>query len=173
MGFIAAMRSSYQVADVRGDLRSLPMLLRSRSFLIPTGLSIASFVVALVTVGTTNTITVLLVTLFLGPLPIGSIYAAGALAPKASWLMGGIASLIGTAGLILYALIGSSVVSGTAAPQLTDILYALSFYTVFGAVIGAGLGFYRRLLRAMNPTPDRPGTKAKPKPGTKAGARAH
>ncbi len=173
MGFIAAMRSSYQVADVRGDLRSLPMLLRSRSFLIPTGLSIASFVVALVTVGTTNTITVLLVTLFLGPLPIGSIYAAGALAPKASWLMGGIASLIGTAGLIAYALIGSSVVAGTAAPQLTDILYALSFYTVFGAVIGAGLGFYRRLLRAMNPTPDRPGTKAKPKPGTKAGARAH
>ncbi len=97
------------------------MLLRSRSFLIPTGLSIASFVVALVTVGTPNTITVLLVTLFLGPLPIGSIYAAGALAPKASWLMGGIASLIGTAGLIAYALIGSSVVAGTAAPQLTDI----------------------------------------------------
>jgi hypothetical protein len=173
LGFVAAMRSSYQVADVRGDLRSLPMLLRSRSFLIPAGLSLVSFVVALVTVNTPNTVTVLLVTLFLGPLPIGSIYAAGALAPKASWLMGGIASLIGTIGLVSYALIGTSVISGSASPQLTDVLYALSFYTVFGAVIGAGLGFYRRLLRAMNPTPERSGAKSKPKPGTKAGARAH
>jgi hypothetical protein len=72
----------------------------------------------------------------------------------------------------MYALIASSVSGSTGvSPQATDIAYALGFYTLFGGVIGAGLGFYRRLLKAMNPPVPRSGSK--PKPRTKAGARAH
>jgi len=168
--FLTALRTSYQVADVRGDLRALPELLRGRSFLIPAGLSLASTVMAIAI--PPNTITAIVVTLFLGPLPIGSIYAAGVLAPRASWLMGGIASFIGTLGLVLYALwaINVSGETGTA-PAVTDVAYALTFYTLFGGVIGAGLGYYRRLLKSMNPQGPRAGSK--PKPRSKAGARAN
>src|SRR4029077_10894759 len=77
MGFVAALRSSYQVADIRGDLRVLPELLRGRSFLLPAGLSVASVVVALVTVSSPNAITALVVTLFVGPLPIASVADGG------------------------------------------------------------------------------------------------
>jgi hypothetical protein len=168
--FLTALRTSYQIADVRGDLRELPGLIRGRSFLIPAGLSLASTVMAIAI--PPNTITAIVVTLFMGPLPIGSIYAAGVLAPRASWLMGAIASFVGTLGLVLYAVwaINVSGETGTA-PAVTDVAYALTFYTLFGGVIGAGLGYYRRLLKAMNPQGPRAGSK--PKPRSKAGARAN
>ena len=168
--FLTALRTSYQIADVRGDLRALPELMSGRSFLVPAGLSLASTVMAIAI--PPNSITAIVVTLFLGPLPIGSIYAAGVLAPRASWLMGGIASFIGTLGLVVYALwaINVSGETGTA-PAVTDVAYALTFYTLFGGVIGAGLGYYRRLLKAMNPQGPRGGSK--PKPRSKAGARAN
>jgi hypothetical protein len=168
--FLTALRTSYQIADVRGDLRALPGLIPGRSFLVPAGLSLASTVMAIAI--PPNSITAIVVTLFLGPLPIGSIYAAGVLAPRASWLMGAIASFIGTLGLVVYALwaINVSGETGTA-PAVTDVAYALTFYTLFGGVIGAGLGYYRRLLKAMNPQGPRGGSK--PKPRSKAGARAN
>ena len=161
MGLVAAFRLSYQVANVPSDLRALPTLLLGRSFLIPGALTLASVLIAIVSLNSPNVIASLVVTLFLGPLPIGSIYAAGVLAPRASSLMGALAAFMGTIGLIVVVLIGA-----TTTPGATDVLYALVFYTVFGAVIGAGLGFYRRLLRNMNPTPNRPVSKAK------AGARS-
>ena len=162
MPLFAAFRLAYQVADVRSDLRALPSLIRGRSFLIPGALTLASIVVALVSLNSANVVASLLVTLFLGPLPIGSIYAAGVLAPRAAYLMGAIAAFVGTLGLIAVVMIGTT--STTARPAAADIIYALVFYSIFGAVIGAGLGFYRRLLRHLNPTPNRPPAKAKANP---------
>ena len=158
VGFIAGLRSAYQIADVRADLRAFPTLLRGRSFLVPAGLSAASTIVALATVGVPNFISLLLVMLFLGPLPIGAIYAAGVLAPRASYLMGGAAAFVGTVGYVVLFLAASS-----SPLPLADAVYALVFYTFFGGLIGAGLGFYRRLLRAMNPNDGR-----RPAPGTRA-----
>ena len=37
----------------------------------------------------------------------------------------------------------------------------LATSVVFGLVIGAGLGYYRRLLRLMNPAPNRPSDRSK------------
>lgn len=156
MGLIPAFRLSYQVANVPSDIRALPSLILGRSFLVPFGLTVASVAIAVVSLNSANIVASLAVTLFLGPLPIGSIYAAGVLAPRASYLMGGLAAFMGTVGLILVVLIGA-----TTTPGATDVIYALVFYTIFGAVIGAGLGFYRRLLRNLNPTPNRPVAKAK------------
>lgn len=166
VGFLASLRSAYQVADVRADLRALPSLLRGRAFLVPAGLSVASTIVALVTIGTPNFIAALLVMLFLGPLPIGSIYTAGVLAPRASYLMGAIAAFVGTIGYVILFLTASSV-----ALPAADAAYALVFYTFFGGLIGAGLGFYRRLLRAMNPNDGRRGA-PRAKTSTKGGASA-
>ncbi|MHB8672493.1 MAG: hypothetical protein ACYDAK_02285 [Candidatus Limnocylindrales bacterium] len=165
-GFLGAFRSAYHVADIRGDLRALPGLVRGRAFLVSSGLIVATLVVAIATTGVPNAITALVVALFLGPLPIGAIYAAGALAPRASYLLGAIASFLGTLGLVVYA-----VTVTRSVPSIADVVYAFVFYTVFGGVIGAGLGFYRRLLRALNPTPNRRPSQ-RPRNGAKAGAKA-
>jgi hypothetical protein len=105
----------------------------------------------------------LLFALFLGPLPIGAIYAAGTLSPRASYLMGGIASFVGTLGYVSLAYVSAPVTTpDTGSPSLSVALVVVLQYTIFGAVIGAGLGFYRRLLRGMNPTAgQRPPSKAK------------
>ena len=165
LSFLSAFRSAYGVADIRADVRALPTLLRGRSFLVPGGLILATLVLAIATARIPNVVSALVVALFLGPLPIGAIYAAGALSSRASYLMGAIASFLGTLGLVIYAVI----VAGSV-PTLGDVVYAFVFYTVFGGVIGAGLGFYRRLLRALNPTAgQRP---PRPRPSTKASAKA-
>lgn len=166
IGFLAAFRGAYGVADIRGDVRALPALLRGRSFLVPGGLILATLVLAIATSKIPNVVSALVVALFLGPLPIGAIYAAGALSSRASYLMGAIASFLGTLGLVIYAV----VVAGSV-PTVGDVVYAFVFYTVFGGVIGAGLGFYRRLLRALNPTAgQRPPRRSRP--SAKASAKA-
>ena len=45
---------------------------------------------------------------------------------------------------------------------LLGLLMGGLVYTVGGLVVGAGLGYYRRLLRLMNPTPNRPQNRQKP-----------
>jgi len=164
VGFMAGFREAYKIADVRADLRAFPTLVRGRSFLIPVGLSVASTIVGLISISTPNVVGALAVPLFLGPLPIGSIYIAGVLAPRAAYLMGGIASLVGTVGLVIYSVAGAPAGNIPTGDLAFAVGYAVVFYTFFGALIGAGLGFYRRLLRAMNPTDGRP---QRAKPGTK------
>lgn len=102
----------------------------------------------------------ILALLFLQTPPIGGIYVAGVLAKRSSYIAGGIAGLFGALGYAVYAL------TLTLPPALTPanfdqlrlqvIEQALLASPIFGIVIGAGLGYYRRLLRNMNPTPDRP-----------------
>ncbi|HTC86433.1 MAG TPA: hypothetical protein VK656_06995 [Candidatus Acidoferrum sp.] len=101
----------------------------------------------------------ILALLFLQTPPIGGIYIAGVLAKRSSYLAGGIAGLLGGLGYAVY------VLTLTLPPSMTPANFdqtkaqvvgqALFASPVFGIVIGAGLGYYRRLLRNMNPTPDR------------------
>jgi hypothetical protein len=179
VGFVAALRGAYQIADVRADVRALPSLLRGRSFILPAAASLVTFVTAVVltqstaasdaasSAGPLTVIIGLLIALFLGPLPIGSIYAAGTLAPRGSYLMGGIASFVGTVGYLVAILSAPVTAPDASAPTLGVLLIYLLQYTIFGAAIGAGLGFYRRLLRGMNPTAGQ-----RPPSKTKANARA-
>ena len=87
----AAFRSSFRPVDVRGDLRALPLLIRNKAFLLPVILSGAS--VAAVPLLPGNPIALTFFQYFAGTAPLGTAFIAGFLAPRASWLIGGLACL--------------------------------------------------------------------------------
>jgi hypothetical protein len=103
----------------------------------------------------------ILALLFLGipsPPAIGGIYLAAILAKRSSYLAGGIAGLFGSLGA-LGAVIAIS--PDQAAASISVFGQILLTSVVFGIVIGAGLGYYRRLLRLMNPPQNRPTNRSK------------
>ncbi len=90
--------------------------------------------------------------LFLQVPPIGGIYAAAVLTNRASYLAGGIAGLLGSLGLtaVLFLVPVDSGLRAAYAAQ------AILTSTIFGILLGGALGYYRRLLRLMNPNRGRP-----------------
>jgi hypothetical protein len=104
----------------------------------------------------------ILALLFLGipsPPAIGGIYLAAILAKRSSYLAGGLAGLFGSLGA-LAAVIAISPDQASASISVFGQILITS--VIFGVVIGAGLGYYRRLLRLMNPAPNRPPNRSKP-----------
>ena len=104
----------------------------------------------------------LLSLLFLQIPPIGGIYAAAVLAKRASYLAGGIAGLMGALGLtaVLYAV---PVEGSIGDVRFAYAIQAILTSTIFGVLLGGGLGYYRRLLRYMSgPRPQRSASRAKP-----------
>lgn len=100
--------------------------------------------------------------LFLGipsPPAIGGIYLSAILAKRSSYLAGGIAGLLGSLGALAAVIVISPQEASGSVAVFGQILLTS---VVFGVVIGAGLGYYRRLLRLMNPTPNRPANRPKP-----------
>jgi hypothetical protein len=100
--------------------------------------------------------------LFLGipsPPAIGGIYLAAILAKRSSYLAGGIAGLLGSLGALAAVIVISPQEASGSVAVFGQILLTS---VVFGVLIGAGLGYYRRLLRLMNPTPNRPANRPKP-----------
>jgi hypothetical protein len=90
--------------------------------------------------------------LFLQVPPIGGIYAAAVLTNRASYLAGGIAGLLGALGLtaVLF------MVPVDAGLRAAYAAQAIITSTIFGVLLGGALGYYRRLLRLMNPNRGRP-----------------
>jgi len=100
--------------------------------------------------------------LFLGipsPPAIGGIYLSAILAKRSSYLAGGIAGLLGSLGALAAVVVISPQEATSSVAVFGQILLTS---VVFGVLIGAGLGYYRRLLRLMNPTPNRPANRPKP-----------
>jgi hypothetical protein len=216
MGAMQAFRQAYQPADIRGDLKALPELLRSRAVLIPALLVVISAVVLVLAVqlapgeaglpgssasprvsvtapataapaspatspgaspapsgaasGGAQTvagsplgiIASIMALLFLGipsPPAIGGIYLSAILAKRSSYLAGGIAGLLGSLGALAAVIVISPQDASGSVAVFGQILLTS---VVFGVLIGAGLGYYRRLLRLMNPTPNRPANRPKP-----------
>jgi hypothetical protein len=93
--------------------------------------------------------------LFLQTPPIGGIYAAAVLAKRSSYLAGGIAGLLGALGLtvVLYSVPVDAAIGDVRAAYAGQ---AIVTSTVFGVLLGGALGYYRRLLRLMNPNRARP-----------------
>jgi hypothetical protein len=93
--------------------------------------------------------------LFLQVPPIGGIYAAAVLAKRASYIAGGIAGLMGALGLtaVLYSVPVNAAIGDVRAPYAVQ---AIATSLIFGVLLGGLLGYYRRLLRYMNPNRGRP-----------------
>ena len=100
-----AFRAAFRPANLREDLAALPQLIRHRSIWLPALISIGTTVVLLVT-GGRDVVSALIYQYFIVTPPIGAIFRSGFLAPRASYLTGAIAGLVGAG--CLAALVAAS-----------------------------------------------------------------
>jgi hypothetical protein len=155
-----AFRSSFRPLDLRGDLRALPQLLRHRSFLLPVILS--GVAIAIVPFAGLNPLAITFWQYFAGAAPLGTAFIAGFLAPRASWLIGGLVCAI-AALLQAIAFQGQfggffEVASSTSTPPITEnevrsiVLSQAVFYGIpSGIFFAAAAAWYKRFLNRANP----------------------
>ena len=164
-GVGAAFRSSFRPLDLRGDLRALPMLVRTRAFLLP--LILAGLAVAIVPFAPENSLVLLFFQYFAGAAPFGAAFIAGFLAPRASWLIGGLVALA-TVGFEALAFTGHY---GGLLDNLKDaannpvppadakavlLSQALTYGVPMSMFFAAAAAWYKRFLNRANPNRNRP-----------------
>lgn len=161
---VHAFRASFRQANFREDLAYAPTLvLRTRAVWLPVLLSVAS-AVALVVVGL-NTITILLFQYFAYILPVGALFLAGFLAPRASWLAGVIVGAAAT--VVLGATLAAGVLGTELGPDVGPNIIAngLVTSTIGGAFVSSAAAWYKRFLSLANPNRGRrPPPRGKPAP---------
>lgn len=158
--FLDGFRTSFQPANVRQDLAAAPGVLRSSRLLwIPFALEILAGLVALVPGLVRYEIPAiafssLVAEPFIAPL------LAGLLAPRGAWLFGLLSGLLGA---VLYAIFlfspgfdAATTTQLTAVQKGQQILLNASVGVVYGLLLGAFAGFYRRFLRATTPARPQP-----------------
>jgi hypothetical protein len=161
-----AFRASFRQANFREDIAYLPTLvLRTKAVWLPVLLSIAS-AVALV-VGGLNTVTILFFQYFAYILPVGALFLAGFLAPRASWLAGLIVG--GAATVVLAATLAAGVLGTELGPDVGPNILAngLVTSTIGGALVASAAAWYKRFLNLANPNRGArrpPPTRGKPAP---------
>ena len=147
-----AFRAAYHRANIREDVAALPGLLRTRSFV---------GAIALIVVGTAgvalapqNPISQLLYQSLLYPPAMAPIFIVGFFAPRASYLLGLIVSVIDVA---LFAVVVYVVLPATAtttpvdpAAQAQAVYSAISVGPVSGIFFAAAAAWYRRFLNLTN-----------------------
>ncbi|HET9344224.1 MAG TPA: hypothetical protein VFO05_00875 [Candidatus Limnocylindrales bacterium] len=144
-----AFRSAFVPLDIAGDLRALPRLLIHIAFLIPAALIVVIASVIVVT-GGQELITRELSQFFLAPPPLAPVFIAGFLAPRASWLLGGLLGVVQSVAVLV-------IISTPALAPLVGVpdtgTFASSMFVsvVFGAFYAAAMAWYKRFLRAANP----------------------
>jgi hypothetical protein len=100
-----AFRAAFRPANFREDLALLPQLVRHRSIWLPVLITVGTTAVLLAT-GGSDGISILVAQYFVAAPPIGAIFLSGFLAPRASYLTGGIAGLVGA--ICVALLVGAS-----------------------------------------------------------------
>jgi hypothetical protein len=158
----SAFRNAFRSANLRDDVRALPILLRHWSFLVPlilTGLSVA--LLPLLGLGS---LTLTFYQYFSATMPFGSVFLAGFFAPRASYLVG---ILIAIASVAFQALafsvgpfggyLGLLVDPVTQVPlthdQAARVLLEGAIYLGIpaSALFAAAAAWYRRFLNRANP----------------------
>ena len=89
-----AFRAAFRPANFGEDIAAIPQLIRHRSVWLPALISIGTTAVLLLT-GGRDVISALIYQYFIVTPPIGAIFLSGFLAPRASYLTGGFAGLVG------------------------------------------------------------------------------
>ena len=150
--FTGAFRAAARPLNVREDIAFLPRLLRHKAILIPIAAT-AGAGLALVALGDTNQIVNIVAQVFVVPPPMAASFLAGLLAPRASYLAGGIAglwaALVFTA--VVFALPSTASLQVTTGDRLNVALYGLAVSPLFGLAVGGFAGYYRRFLAVSSP----------------------
>ena len=157
-GAAAGQRKSFfQAPNVREDVRALPQIFRSRRLMwLPLLLILIGFVLTL-TIGALPEgvagIASLYVQYFFLPPPIFTFFITGYVAPRASYLVGGIYGFI--AGVLWTVALGAlgtqPVTNGAEAPAdpVAGAIAAILYGTLFGSLLAAFAAWYRDFLRNM------------------------
>lgn len=160
MGIGAALRAAYRPLRARDDLAVLPSLIVNKALWLPVLVTVLSTVAVIATSGK-DTITALLFAYFVQTPAIGGVFLAGFLAPRASWLLGGI---VGGVAAICYVAVLTLVPGalGPAAPgaaptapsttAIQDVaLSAILLSPVMGSVFASAAAWYKRFLQLTSP----------------------
>ena len=172
-GIVEAFRRALQPADIRGDLRALPVILRTerRVWLAP-GLVLLGGVFLLVPTLRDSSIGLMAAQLLVVPPPLIPSFLAGMLVSRGAWLMGLLVGLF--SGIVFSVYIATAPSTGSVAitPDLRSqaLMYALVVSPLFGLGTGAFAGFYRRFLRVASPAQQQRKAASKgQRPATKTG----
>jgi hypothetical protein len=142
----AAFRNAYRRANIREDIGYLPRLVMTRSFLIS---------IALIVVGTaafitapTNSIANLSFQALVIPPAMAPIFVVGFFAPRASYLLGLIVSIVD---VVAYGIVVYSIVPDLSADERGQLVYsAISVGPLSGVFFAAAAAWYRRFLQLSN-----------------------
>jgi hypothetical protein len=160
-GLASAFRESFRPIDLRGDLRALPQLLTHWSFYVPVLLSGAS--VAAIPLFGLNALTSTFYQYFSYTAPLGTAFIAGFFAPRASYLIGGLAAFasflfqaiafnVGSFGGTLEGAHDAQGNPLAASVVAANILTEALFVGVpAGAFFASAAAWYRRFLRRASP----------------------
>ena len=163
---VAAFRGSFRPLDLRGDLAAIPTLLRHRAFLVPVLLVIAAAGVLIAT-GGNDVVSRTISPYFLAPPPVGPVFLAGFLAPRASWilgiLIGAVASVALAIALVTPAVQASVQPTGVAVTPVTVLAESLFVSTIGGAAFASAAAWYKRFLASASPN------RSGPRPGSRPG----
>jgi len=160
----AAFRGAFRPLDLPGDFKALPRLLIHISFLIPAA-TIVGITAVIIAFGGQELITRELSQFFLAPPPLVPVFIAGFLAPRASWLLGGLLGVVQTvAVLVIVSTPALGEVVGV--PDTGVLASSLAVSVIFGAFYAAAMAWYKRFLRGAQPPrpappPSKPGQKQK------------
>jgi len=148
----AAFRAAYHRANIREDVAALPGLLRTRSFV---------GAIALIVVGTAgvalapqNPISQLLYQSLLYPPAMAPIFIVGFFAPRASYLLGLVVSVIDVAlfAFVVYVVVPATPTTTPVDPaaQAQAVYSAISVGPLSGIFFAAAAAWYRRFLNLTN-----------------------
>lgn len=171
-GIRAAFKESFRPLDIRADLEALPRLLRHRSILVPAAATLGStaLFMAVGPAGSLESVSAgggtadlpidqIIVTFlaqyFVSTPPVGAVFLAGFLAPRAGWLTGLVAGLVAAICLSFLVIVGNSsgAVSSDRLGEFVSVAFTLS--PAAGIVFGAAAAWYRRFLQLTNPNRNR------------------
>jgi hypothetical protein len=154
---VTSGRPSFKLPDVRGDLAALPSIFRSRPLvLVPFAMLIVAFLLELVRqsgalpAGAIGDIALLYIQLTLPPTALFVFFIGGFLAPRASWLIGGLLGALDALLITLLVLINpQEQLQGSGITEVAQGLVPLwGIAIAVGILAAAFAAWYRTFLRS-------------------------
>lgn len=155
VGFVAAMKLAYRPVHYREDLRLIVPLITRTHAIWPVAVMCLVGVGIFATTTNPNDFLVQVASMAVSYSPLLPAMLAGFLAPRASWLAGGIAgamSGLSFAGLVLASAPALQLASRPQGVGILGFVGQVILYSVpLGVLIGAASGWYKRFLQLTGP----------------------